>query len=133
MGVNGALTQRGGKADAVLAGPASVTCVSSEVLGAAPRPLSREAALCARRNAGFCRWRVNVPAHRSVVRVNQINNLCDCRRRRRRCFAFSTIARQMKYGEFCRCHFIRFRLLLITQNGGKGERRAFACKPDVCL
>lgn len=88
--------------------------------------------LCAPRNSGFYHGRLSTLAHRSVVRVNQINKLCECRRRC--CFAFSVIACQMKYGEFCRCHFIRFRLLLITQNGGKENsehlhvNQTYACR-----
>lgn len=130
--INGAFTQCRGKADPAFKGPASVTCVCSEVLSAAAFPTSHEAALCARRNTGFYHRRVYALAHCSVVRVNQINNLSECRHRC--CFAFSAIARQMKYGAFCRCHFIRFRLLLITQNGGKenGEHlhvnQTYACR-----
>lgn len=85
-----------------------------------------------RRNTAFYHRRVYALAHCSAVRVNQINNLCECRHRC--CFAFSAIARQMKYGEFCRCHFIRSRLLLITQNGGKENcehlhvNQTYACR-----
>lgn len=132
MQINGALTHRHGKADPAFTGPASVACVPSEVLGAAAFAPSHEAVLCACRKTGFCRHGVYALAHCSVVRVNQINNLYDCHRHC--CFAFSAIAHQMKYGEFCRCHFIRLRLLLITQNGGKenGEHlrvnQKYACR-----